>query len=154
MKRQIGGRAIKLDRDIRKLFQPGTKQSLQSENNDSQTDQQLVFPKGDIIIAGRNFGSIDETMAEGLISTGIACIIAISFSRPFYRNCINLGLPLIENGEAFGKISSGETVSIDFDRCEILCKKGILTFPPYPEIISKILFSGGLLPHTKRALGK
>jgi 3-isopropylmalate dehydratase small subunit len=154
MKRQIGGRALKLDRDIRNFFQPDARPSSQSDSIDFQADQQLIIQKGDIIIAGRNFGSIDETMPEALLSAGAACIIAISFSRPFYRNCINLGLPLIENGEAFGKISSGETVSIDFDRGEILCKKGILAFPPYPEIISKILFSGGLLPHTKRALGK
>lgn len=154
MKRQIGGRALKLDHDIRNLFQPGAGISAQAGISDSQTDQQPIIQKGDIIIAGKNFGSIDETMPEELLSAGAACIIAISFSRPFYRNCINLGLPLIENDEAFGKISSGETVSIDFDRGEILCKKGILTFQPYPEIISKILFSGGLLPYTKRALGK
>jgi 3-isopropylmalate/(R)-2-methylmalate dehydratase small subunit len=114
----------------------------------------LGIQKGDIIVAGRNFGGSGEEFPRALKTADIACVIAASFSRPFYRNCINLGLPVIENAEAFNNIPDGELISIDLDKGEISCKKGILAFSPHPEIISRILASGGLVPHAKRSLGK
>ncbi len=143
MKKQISGPAIKLDYNYERLLL----------SDDSQSEQLPKLQKGAIIIAGKHFGSIVE-LSETLDSAGVACVIAVSFSRTFYRNSINLGLPLIENADAVDKIASGENISIDFDKGEITAKKEILNFSPYPEIISKILFSGGLIAHTKRSLGK
>jgi 3-isopropylmalate/(R)-2-methylmalate dehydratase small subunit len=143
MKKQIEGPALKLDYNYERLIL----------SDDNQSEQLPKLQKGVIVVAGRNFGTVGE-LSETFNSAGVACVIAASFSRIFYRSCINSGLPLIENREAFDKIVSGESLSIDFDKGQITGKKGILSFSPYPEIISKILLAGGLIPHTKKTLGK
>jgi 3-isopropylmalate/(R)-2-methylmalate dehydratase small subunit len=156
VKRKIEGPALKLDQSfdykhpVFSLFAGNP--SFQSV--DENPLLALGIKKGDILIGGGNFGGSGEEFPRALKAADVACVIAASFSRPFYRNCINLGLPPIENRDAFNKISTGEIVSIDLDKGEISCKKGELAFSPHPEIISRILASGGLIPHLKRSLGK
>ena len=108
----------------------------------------LKLKKGEIIVAGRNFGcgSNDQRSIELLKAMDVPCVIAASFARRFYRDAINAGLPVIECPEAFEAISSGEQIVVDFDRLEISCKRGIAPFQAYPDVISKILSSGGLIP--------
>ncbi len=156
MKKRIEGPALKLDQSFNQehfaLSSSLERPSLQSVDENPLLS--LGIQKGDIIVAGRNFGGSGEEFPRALKAVDIGCIIAASFSRSFYRNCINVGLPVIENGEAFNNISDREPVSIDLDKGEISCKKGTLAFSPQPEIISRILASGGLIPHVKRSLGK
>ena len=76
---------------------------------------------GDIIVAGRNFGcgSSREHAPIVIQQKGVACIIAESFARIFYRNAINIGLPVLEIGEEAKKIQAGDQVEVDFDKGEI-----------------------------------
>jgi len=110
--------------------------------------------KDDIIVAGKNFGcgSSREQAATCLKYAGVGAVVAQSFSRIFFRNAINQGLPVIQSKEAVENISSGELIEIDFERGKLLCKEGVLNFPPLPELVLGILTDGGLIPHTKKLL--
>jgi len=110
--------------------------------------------KEDIIVAGRNFGcgSSREQAATCLKYAGVGAIVAKTFSRIFFRNAINQGLPLVQCKEAVENISLSETITIDFEKGELSCKKGVFKFPPLPESVLGILKDGGLIPHTKKML--
>ncbi|MEA1965542.1 MAG: 3-isopropylmalate dehydratase small subunit [Candidatus Aerophobetes bacterium] len=111
--------------------------------------------KGDIIVAGRNFGcgSSREQAATCLKYAGAGAIVAKSFARIFFRNAINQGLPLVQCRQAVENISSDEVISVDFEKGELSCRKGIFSFPPLPESVLGILNDGGLIPHTRKILG-
>ncbi len=104
--------------------------------------------EGDIIVAGNNFGcgSSREHSPVAIKAAGISAVIAKSFARIFFRNAINIGLPLFVCEEA-DKIDDGDTVEIDFKTGEIHDKsKGItLKAKPLPEFIQKIVEKGGLV---------
>lgn len=104
---------------------------------------------GDIIVAGENFGcgSSREHAPIAIKGRGVSCVIAETFARIFYRNSINIGLPILECPEASREIQDGDKVEIDLD-------KGIITdvtqgkswqAAPFPKSIQKIINSGGLL---------
>jgi len=103
--------------------------------------------KGDIIVAGKNFGcgSSREHAPIAIMASGISCVIAESFARIFYRNAINIGLPIIENEQAAKAIKNGETVSIDLEKGQIKTEKQSFDIAPFPEFIQKIIKTGGLL---------
>ena len=111
--------------------------------------------KEDVIVAGENFGSGSsrEHAPRALIGAGISCVIAKSFARIFYRNSINLGLPLIELRET-DEFDDGDEVEIDFERGIIrnLTKGKTYHFKPLPEFLRKIFDAGGLIPYVKRKL--
>ena len=98
--------------------------------------------KGDIIVGGENFGcgSSREHAPIAIKASGIDCVIAKTFARIFYRNSINIGLPILECPEASEKIEAGDEVSVDFDT-------GVITYNalPFPEFIKDIMAKGGLL---------
>ena len=111
--------------------------------------------EGDIIVAGANFGcgSSREQAATCLKYAGIACVVAKSFSRIFFRNAINQGLALVQSKEAPDEIGQGETVTIDFASGEITTSRGEkFAFPPLPDFLMGILKDGGLIPHVKKNL--
>jgi len=111
--------------------------------------------KGDIIIAGNNFGcgSSREQAATCLKYAGIACIVAKSFSRIFFRNAINQGLALVQSGDAPDHIQAGQNVTIDFSGGEIITSRDEkFSFAPLPEFLMGILKDGGLIPHVKKSL--
>jgi len=110
--------------------------------------------KEDIIVAGRNFGcgSSREQAATCLKYAGVGAVVAHSFSRIFFRNAINQGLPLVQCKEAVENVSSGDTITIDFEKGEISSGKGIFKFPPLPESVLGILKDGGLIPHIKKII--
>jgi 3-isopropylmalate/(R)-2-methylmalate dehydratase small subunit len=110
--------------------------------------------KGDIIVAGANFGcgSSREQAATSLKYAGIACVVAKSFSRIFFRNAINQGLALVQSKEAHDAVNQGDTIIIDFASGEITASTQKLSFPPLPEFIMGILEDGGLIPHVKKSL--
>ena len=112
--------------------------------------------KGDILVAGKNFGcgSSREQAAIALKYAGVGAIVAKSFARIFYRNAINQGIPVIECPEGVEAIEDGDEVEIDLDKGVIkdISKNKIFNFKPLPEFIQKILSKGGLLPFLKRSL--
>jgi len=104
---------------------------------------------GDILVGGRNFGcgSSREHAPLAIKTSGIACMLAESFARIFYRNSINIGLPIIECPEAAKAIAEGDEVEIDFDRGLIndLTTGKTYTAQPFPKFIQSIIKAGGLI---------
>ena len=105
--------------------------------------------QGDIMVAGDNFGcgSSREHAPIAIKAAGIDCVIANTFARIFYRNAINIGLPIMECPEASEKIEAGDEVEVDFDSGIIknLTKGEEYKAHPFPESIQKIIKAGGLL---------
>jgi len=110
--------------------------------------------ENDIVVAGRNFGcgSSREQAATCLKFANVGAVVAKSFSRIYFRNAINMGLPLIQSPEAAEAIQDGETVRIDFEKGELTCKAGTFSFPPLPDFVMGIIRDGGLIPHTQKML--
>ena len=104
---------------------------------------------GDIIVAHKNFGcgSSREHAPIAIKAAGISCVIAETFARIFYRNSINIGLPIIECPEAAKDIDAGNEVEIDFDTGKIynLTKGKEYVGQPFPEFMQKIIKSEGLV---------
>ena len=105
--------------------------------------------KGDIIVAEENFGcgSSREHAPIAIKAAGVDVVIAKSFARIFYRNSINIGLPIMECPEAVDAISAGDTVSVNFDTGVITDETTGKTFQaePFPPFIQKIIADGGLM---------
>jgi 3-isopropylmalate/(R)-2-methylmalate dehydratase small subunit len=111
---------------------------------------------GSIIVAGRNFGcgSSREHAPLAIKGAGISCVIAESFARIFYRNSINIGLPILECPEAVRQINEGDTLEVDISAGTI-SKKGnangnenVWATTPFPEFMQKIIAAGGLMKYT------
>ncbi len=111
---------------------------------------------GDIIVADENFGcgSSREHAPVCIKAAGVSCVIAKSFARIFYRNSINVGLPILECPEAVDAIRDGEVVSVDADRGVIVDETSGKTFEaqPFPPFIQEIINEGGLVARTKKML--
>ena len=111
---------------------------------------------GDIMVATTNFGcgSSREHAPMALKAAGISCVIAKSFARIFFRNAINIGLPLLESDEAVDNTETGDVVEVDLSRGEIKNVTRNLTFTasPYPDFMAEIISSGGLIEYTKKRL--
>lgn len=104
---------------------------------------------GDIMVAGQNFGcgSSREHAPIAIKESGISLVIAKSFARIFYRNSINIGLPILECDEAAKEIKDGDTVSVNFDTGVITDETTGKTYKaePFPEFIQNIIKKGGLI---------
>jgi len=110
----------------------------------------------DIIVAGKNWGcgSSREQAVTCLKENGIEAIIAKSFGRIYYRNCLNAALPALTCPEAVDAIQHGEKIEIDVGSGEVRCAAGTFTFPPMPENVISIFEAGGLVAYTRRRLQK
>ena len=108
---------------------------------------------GDVMIAGWNFGCGSSREHAPLVikTCNVGCVIAKSFARIFYRNAINIGLPILECIDAADEISANDEVSVDFDTGEIvnLTTGKKYQAQPFPEFIQNIIKSGGLLKSLK-----
>ena len=108
---------------------------------------------GDYIVACKNFvcGSSREPAPVVLKVKGIKCIVADSFARIFYRNAINIGLPVLEIGKDVEKIEAGDTIDVDMAKGEITIvnKNIVIKTKPLPEFIQKIADCGGLINYVK-----
>lgn len=109
---------------------------------------------GDVIVAGRNFGcgSSREQAAACLKAAGVQAVIARSFARIYFRNAINLGLPVIQCPEAVEALEKGDEIEVDLAAGEIRSLKGSFRFPPFPESVIGILKAGGLIAFTRQKL--
>ncbi len=105
--------------------------------------------KGDMIIAGKNFGcgSSREQAPLALKHAGISCVVAESFARIFFRNAINVGLPIIE---AKVKCSEGDDIEIDLENGLVKNKNKTFTGTKLPDFLREILADGGLVEHRKK----
>ncbi len=106
---------------------------------------------GDIIVAERNFGcgSSREHAPIALKAAGVACVIAPSFARIFYRNAFNMGLPIFECAEAPDMISEGDEIEVDGDTGTIrnLTTGQEMKARPIPAFMQELIADGGLIPH-------
>ncbi|MDP4119840.1 MAG: 3-isopropylmalate dehydratase small subunit [Bacillota bacterium] len=109
--------------------------------------------QGDIIVGEKNFGcgSSREHAPIAIQAAGVSCVIACTFARIFYRNAINIGLPILECPEAAKEIKSGDRVSVDFQTGIITNETTGKTYQaePFPEFIQNIIAKGGLLNSIK-----
>lgn len=105
--------------------------------------------QGDIMVGGENFGcgSSREHAPIAIKASGIDCVIAETFARIFYRNAINIGLPILESAEASKAIEAGDEVAVDFETGVItnVTKNESYQALPFPEFINDIMAKGGLL---------
>ncbi len=111
--------------------------------------------KGDIIVAGKNFGcgSSREHAPIAIKAAGVSCVIAKTFARIFYRNAINIGLPIIECDEAYDSIEDGDEVRIDFDAGMIydITKGTSFKGQAFPPFMQKIIAAEGLVNYINSA---
>jgi len=111
---------------------------------------------GDIIMATTNFGcgSSREHAPLAIKAAGVSCVIAESFARIFFRNAINIGLPLLECVEAVDNTEAGDLLEVDLSRGAIrnLTRGKTFTAKPYPDFMSEIISAGGLIEYTIKRL--
>ncbi len=109
---------------------------------------------GDIIVAGKNWGcgSSREQAVTCLKEAGVGAIVARSFARIYFRNCINKALP-IATCDAVDGVGSGDEVTIDFAAGTVTTPQGEYTFPPLSPEVMEILNTGGLIPYARKQLG-
>lgn len=120
-------------------------------------DADQEFPNkvkpGDIIVADKNFGcgSSREHAPIAIKGAGISCVIADSFARIFYRNAINIGLPILESPEAAAAIQEGDTVEVDLESGKIKNLRSGEEYQatPFPEFMQGIISQGGLINYVK-----
>lgn len=123
-------------------------------------DLDSAFPEkvktSTIIVAGRNFGcgSSREHAPIAIKAAGVQCVIADSFARIFYRNSINVGLPIVECPAAAAEISDGDAVSVNLDTGVITNETTGKTYAsaPFPPFMQGIIAAGGLVPFVKKQL--
>lgn len=123
-------------------------------------DPQFVknMKKSDIIMADANFGcgSSREHAPLSIKTAGVSCVIARSFARIFFRNAINIGLPLLESPEAVDNTHNGDTLEVDLAKGKItnLTSGKVFTAKAYPEFMSELISAGGLIEYTKKRLAE
>lgn len=122
-------------------------------------DPQFVWKikKGDILVAGKNFGSGSsrEHAPLALKAAGISCVIAESFARIFYRNAFNVGLPILESPEAAREIAAGDRIFVDTDTGIIddRTRRERFESQPIPPFMQELIRDGGLIQHIKKGPG-
>ena len=113
---------------------------------------------GDIIVGGENFGcgSSREHAPLAIKGAGIACVIAVSFARIFYRNAINVGLPVLICPEAAAEAREGDEMAVDLARgaVENITQGRRYQAAPFPEVLREIIAAGGLVAHTRARLAR
>jgi len=111
---------------------------------------------GDVIVAGKNFGSGSsrEQAATCLKAAGVQAVVARSFARIYFRNAINIGLPVLQSDAAVDALETGDHVDIDLARGEIRSARGIFRFLPLPSSVIGIIAAGGLIEYTKSKLAQ
>lgn len=109
---------------------------------------------GDVVVGGNNFGcgSSREVAPAGLKAAGVSCVIANSFARIFFRNCINIGLPIVESPGFAAACAKGDEVEVDLEKGALrnLTNGKTATIAPYPPEIRAIIDAGGLMNYIKK----
>jgi 3-isopropylmalate/(R)-2-methylmalate dehydratase small subunit len=110
---------------------------------------------GDIIVGGKNFGcgSSREQAAVCIKLAGVTVIVARSFARIFFRNCVNNGVLPIVCPEAVDAVEKGESVTVDVAACTVTTPRGVYAFPPLSPSVTAIIDAGGLIKMLRKKLG-
>lgn len=113
---------------------------------------------GDVIVGGKNFGcgSSREHAPIAIKEAGVACVIGATFARIFYRNAINIGLPILESPEASAEIREGDEVEVDLESGKIvnITTGKVYAAKPFPPFMQELIAAGGLIPYVRRQVGK
>ncbi|HEY3352909.1 MAG TPA: 3-isopropylmalate dehydratase small subunit [Polyangia bacterium] len=113
---------------------------------------------GDVIVAGRNFGcgSSREVAPLALLGAGVGAVVAASFARIFFRNAINVGLPILECPAAAAALAAGSEVAIDLAAGAVrdLATGRVYAAAPFPPMMREIIAAGGLVEYVRRRLGR
>jgi 3-isopropylmalate/(R)-2-methylmalate dehydratase small subunit len=108
---------------------------------------------GDVIVAGRNFGcgSSREHAPLAIKTSGVACVVAATFARIFYRNALNIGLPILECPDAADAVSAGDEVSVDLETGVVTDETTGRSFraEPFPPFMQELIAAGGLASYLK-----
>lgn len=111
---------------------------------------------GEMVVAGRNFGcgSSREHAPLALKSAGVSCVIASTFARIFYRNAINIGLPILESEEASKDVKEGERLEVNLGEGRItnLTTGQVYQANPFPSFMQELISAGGLVPYVRARL--
>jgi len=111
---------------------------------------------GDVIVGGENFGcgSSREHAPLAIQASGVACVVARSFARIFYRNAINIGLPILECPEAVGETEKGDRFTVDLEAGAITNGRTGRTYrtAAFPPFVMAVIEAGGLVPYTRERL--
>lgn len=110
--------------------------------------------EGDVLVAGTNWGcgSSREQAVTCLKTAGVGAIIAVSFARIYYRNCINAALPALTCPDLIDQINHGEQIYIDLDEGLITVAAGQFRFSPIPNAVNEMFLAGGLIAYTRKNL--
>jgi 3-isopropylmalate/(R)-2-methylmalate dehydratase small subunit len=149
------GHDVNTDEIIPARYLNMTDEKALAEHCMEDADPQFVKKAraGDIIVAGRNFGcgSSREHAPLAIKAFGIQCVLAESFARIFFRNAINIGLPIAECPEAAREAAEGDEVEVDFEKGRVVnhTRGKTYNFPPFPPEIRRIIDAGGLMAFAK-----
>lgn len=125
---------------------------------DADPDFVRKVKPGDLIVAGKNFGcgSSREHAPIAIKAAGVSCVIAASFARIFFRNAINIGLPIFESPEASQKIAEGDLVEVNLDTGKIinLTRNETYQAAAFPPFMQELINAGGLIEYVKKLLVK
>lgn len=125
---------------------------------DADADFPKKVKKGDIIVAGSNFGcgSSREHAPVAIKSAGVSCVIAADFARIFYRNAFNIGLLIFESAEASRKAKNGDVIEVEAEtgRIRNITRKEEYKATPIPEFMRQLVKSGGLMKYGKKMMRK
>ncbi len=120
---------------------------------DADKDFVTKMNAGDVIVGGANFGcgSSREHAPISIKAVGVSCVIAVSFARIFFRNCINIGMPILECPEAAEKIKSGDRVRINLieGTVENITQNQRYAAEPFPAFMQRIIEEGGLMAYAR-----
>lgn len=147
-----------IDTDViipaRYLNTPDMKELASHCMEDIDVDFAKKVQQGDVMVATKNFGcgSSREHAPIAIKESGISCVIAATFARIFYRNSINIGLPILECEEAAQNIDEGNEVEVDFETGIIknITKNENYQAEPFPEFMQQIINQGGLIKSIKK----
>jgi len=132
----------------RYLNTPDAQELAQHCLEDLDTTFASRVARGDLLVAGRNFGcgSSREHAPRAIKACGVSCVIAATFARIFYRNALNIGLPIVECPDAAAAIRAGDAVAVDFDTGVITDETTGRTFrsEPFPPFMQELIAAGGL----------
>jgi 3-isopropylmalate dehydratase small subunit len=126
---------------------------------DADPDFMNKMQPGDIIVGGENFGcgSSREHAPIAIKAAGIACVVAKSFARIFYRNSFNMGLPIFESEDLWGLVENGTKIEVDADAGLIRIEDaatGPLQIPPVPPFMQELIADGGLMAYIAKGGAK
>ncbi len=137
----------------RYLNTPDAKELARHCMEDIDASFAATVKPGEIMVAGKNFGcgSSREHAPLAIKTCGVACVIAATFARIFYRNALNIGLPILECPEAAEAIAAGDEVSVDFDTGEIVDVTTGRAFQgePFPPFMQDLIAAGGLAAYRR-----